>query len=141
MEDLFSILTTICFVVIAVAVKANKTMRQRAAAEQEQGEVPEYIPVPGWPATSGPEPKPAKPMPGKHPIQRQAKRTAPQKLHPDSQESLDSRELAAGRNRHTGSATNLRTEPSQEQHPDMADFDLRKAVIWSEILQPKFREE
>lgn len=31
--------------------------------------------------------------------------------------------------------------PSEAQHPLVRDFDLRKAVIYAEILKPKFQEE
>lgn len=97
----------------------------------------------------------------KRPTSKQAPRT--EVLHPDSQESLTpladrpkraKKAQKAKPTSHTSlhsaqgaqSSAHTPKEPTEaplpaKPHPDMEDFSLRKAVIWSEILKPKFDEE
>lgn len=84
----------------------------------------------------------------KRPLQRptQRKKGSMHRLHPDSQEVIyrTEGEWSTGEAKKGGGHTILLEEEgakNEAKHPEMEDFSLRKAVIWSEILKPKFEEE
>lgn len=74
-------------------------------------------------------------------------------MHPDSQEYIlpDGRTEKPRKNpkavpsvkatHATFQSTKTPQPHTEEPHPLTADFDAKKAVIWSEILKPKFEEE
>lgn len=139
---------TIGFVVIALLANGRKRKTQSRNTEAEPEEAPEWIPIPGMPFPTRPRPVVAEPTSPAMPKQSAASRPKPQKrggtsikIHPDSQETLNSPSLAAERSKRIESPALRTPEPIAEQHPDMTDFDLRKVVIWSEILRPKFDED
>ncbi len=72
-------------------------------------------------------------------------RVEPQRMHPDSQEDIIAEEERISNNKTKPRAvepTHPKTEvKTAENNPLTGDFDLRKAVVWSEILNPKFKEE
>lgn len=106
------------------------------------------------PAAPAPQPKRTKPQPAAAPA-------IPQPMHPDSQETLifwtdplqEARNNAVKRPNFapasaqdpSASATKSQERayaaPCGADEEPLAGFDLRKAVIWSEILRPKFAEE
>lgn len=142
MEDLLYILLMVGF--FAVSVVSNKR-RQQQRAEAEEAEIEPQIPE-MWPTTPQSAPEPSKPR--KTALKR-AKRQG-SAMHPDSQETITS-ELHAPRapkqriqaHIKSGQPTkpSLPIEEEAPQHPLTADFDARKAVIWAEIMKPKFEEE
>ncbi len=142
MEDILSILITVGFV--AVAILANRKSKPHARKEGENSSLPE-----GWPTVESiPEMKRrAVRTNASHDILRP--KAVPQKMHPDSQETLDfeNASTTASRKFRKSGKENPRIEPNaagaetEERNPLTADFELSKAVVWSEILKPKFQDE
>lgn len=59
-------------------------------------------------------------------------------IHPDSQEKI----VADGSYKSGQHLKKGANAPKiEEKHPIIEDFDLKRAVVWSEILTPKFKEE
>ncbi len=137
MEDIFNILITIGMVILAISA-GRKKRPQRTKKAEPAAELPNDLPE-GWPIPREffPGTEPARPVPKrKQPPRPKAgakpDRTAPENVSGPGKTARQ----AAGT--HTP-AHNIAPPPkSDAEHPDMADFDLRKAVIWSEILKPKF---
>lgn len=139
MEEFFNILVTIGMVILAVTASRKKKPKQAKTTEPAT-DMPDDLPE-GWPiprelvTSSGPArpaPKrkqPPRPKPGAKPI-----RTTPTKPPAGANKAgLTSETKYADRN--------IAPPPeSGAEHPAKADFDLRKAVVWSEILKPKFDE-
>jgi len=142
MEDILSILITVGFV--TVAILANRKSKPHARRESENSNLPE-----GWPTVES--------VPGmkrhtshtntSHDLQSKA---FPQKMHPDSQEIIldfENSSTTTGRKFRKSGKENPRIEPNtagsetEEKSPLTADFELSKAVVWSEILRPKFQDE
>ncbi len=155
MEDILQILFTIAIVTFALISNVRKRARKNQTANEEQGSEGEPLPE-GWPS-EGPL--------GEIFQELKRKKTTsqthgtPRRMHPDSQELLTAEietttaqksirnDYSAGREPRTNTRTTLHTPtPSTnereegEKHPLTADFDAQKAVIWSEILKPKFEE-
>ncbi len=95
------------------------------------------------------EPQHPQPLPTAQPKRRA--QLAPQgqrqntyrKMHPDSQEGIPHSEISGSAMRHhvPHHQENNPTVPQEEpKSPILEDFDARKAVVWSEILKPKFDE-
>lgn len=153
MEDWLYILLTIGFIASA-ALKSRrkpKGMIPKAPFDTSDMELPE-----GWPPMEELAPKPQQ----KRVTGAPKKRSGARRMHPDSQEALLP-EIEANhpkkRSQKPHSTPQVTTKPSvhttatepqippintpEREHPDMEGFSLRKAVIWSEILKPKFDEE
>lgn len=146
MEDFLQILITFSIIIIAAVVNLRKRARDLEEGLDEEG-IPE-----GWPVEPTTAPQP--PTPTKR---RKVVRPKPQRsLHPDSQELLtpeipqrggyhpltDPKKEASSCNAHdNGASEKGRTAPEGQKHPLTADFDAKKAVIWAEILKPKYEEE
>lgn len=148
MEEIIQILLTLGIILFAAISNIRKRVRQaeeEAQAGSEEGSIGEQLPE-GWPMQR-PELRPAT-----APVKPKRK-PSHTTLHPDSQELLTSEIMALQRERaqkkaphptgplhdHTA-APALKEEESAEKHPLTADFDARKAIIWSEIMKPKFDE-
>lgn len=146
MEDFLQILITFSIIIIAAVVNLRKRARNLEEGLDEEG-IPE-----GWPVESTTAPQP--PTPTKR---RKVVHPKPQSsLHPDSQELLTP-EISRQRghqpvvcpkkettpcNAHdNGASEKGTTAPEGQKHPLTADFDAKKAVIWAEILKPKYEEE
>lgn len=147
MEDILQIALTIGIVIFALISSIRKRDRQ---AMQEAAEGEPQLPE-GWPTGLPLEPMGEKvsPTPQKRIKQR------PQRLHPDSQELLMPETARSVPPKRRPSRQNAPTEQQEhatkqpegkrsstsERHPLTADFDAKKAVVWAEILKPKFEEE
>lgn len=153
MEDWLYILLTISFIASA-ALKSRrkpKGMIPKAPFDTPDMKLPE-----GWPPMEELTPKPKQKKASTSP----KKRSGARRMHPDSQEVLlpeieanhpkkgyrkpHSTPQATAKPSVHATATESRTAPintPEREHPDMEGFSLRKAVIWSEILKPKFDEE
>lgn len=140
MEEFFNILVTIGMVILAVAASRKKKPKQ-AKTVKPATDMPDDLPE-GWPFPRElfPGAEPARPAPKRkqpHRPKTDAKpaRTAPPKpsAGPDKNGYLTAEAKR--------SASSIAPCPeSDAERPETADFDLRKAVIWSEILKPKFNE-
>ncbi len=147
MEDFLQILITFSIIIIAAVVNLRKRARDLEEGKDEEVRLPE-----GWPTMTTTAPQP--PTPTKR---RKVVRPKPQSsLHPDSQELLTPeisrqrghqpvvgpKKEATSCNAHdNGASEKGTTAPEGPKHPLTADFDAKKAVIWAEILKPKFDEE
>lgn len=146
MEDFLQILITFSIIIIAAVVNIRKRARNLEEGLDEEG-IPEE-----WPTmtTTAPQPEPRT----QH--RKAVVPKVPRPLHPDSQELLtpeipqrggyhpltDPKKEAATLTAHNDSAGKKgTTAPEGQKHPLTADFDAKKAVIWAEILKPKFEEE
>lgn len=148
MDELIQILFTIGFILFATISGMRKRARQ---AEAEEGSAEEHRPE-GWsPQSPAQELRPAA-------APARPKRMPQQStMHPDSREELISEIAALQRDERPGRGASRPQHPTHghsgtpgqasaneaaaaEKHPLTADFDARKAVIWSEILKPKFDE-
>lgn len=155
MEEFLQTIITMSIIVFALASSFRKKVR---SLEQEESEIEERMEenepqLPEWWPRELTIPQPAP---------RKATKQTPQPLHPDSLESLESEISRAKRpkspqkegsrlTRHAATTTNpsiARTGQSEERpkeqtsaaHPLTADFDPQKAIIWAEIMKPKFEE-
>lgn len=137
MEDFFNILMTLGFVAVALLASGRK----KRTRTQQTADAPDGQPE-GWPfpreffphaePASAPHPE-KKPRPAaKKTAARNAGRTPDRSAAP----APERQPLRANDSNRAGSP---RPE-AQTERPDAADFDLRKAVVWSEILKPKFDE-
>lgn len=126
MEELiYIILFTI--VVIALSVFSAIKKEKNSAKEMEQGEPPIVI------------------TPQKTTNKRRNRgRYGHAALHPDSQEHIIN-DIDARRNQYSlHSESDINTlEESQNgaKHEIIEDFDPKKAIIWSEIMKPKFDDK
>ncbi len=158
MEDIISILITVGFVAVAVLANRKSKPQGRKAgeagewgeggkggetdAEGAEGRLPE-----GWPSMGIPQMK--RHTAPKSTSRDVLSRALPQKMHPDSQEVIISETSAAADRKarksvkeHSKTAPNAASaEPREDQSPLMSDFEIGKAVVWSEILKPKFTDE
>lgn len=147
MEDFLQILITFGIIIFA----ATSNLRKRARTlEEETEELPsEETPTNPGPFTPIPKPR-----------VRPTERKAAEALHPDSQELLTpeialkerpkahkNKIATTGRHLHpqgsslkTASAPARPEEEPTSRHPLTADFDPQKAIIWAEIMNPKFEE-
>ena len=146
MEDFLQILITFSIIIIAAVVNLRKRARNLEEGLDEEG-IPE-----GWPTMTTTTPQP--PTPTKR---RKVVRPKPQSsLHPDSQELLTpeisrqrghqpvvgpKKETTSCNAHNNGAREKGTTAPEGQKHPLTADFDAKKAVIWAEILKPKFEDE
>uniref|UniRef100_UPI004056565A hypothetical protein n=1 Tax=Alistipes sp. TaxID=1872444 RepID=UPI004056565A len=119
--------------IIALAYVAQE--RKRRAKEKE---VPQTV-----------EPQRPHPLPTAQP--KKSTRVAPQaqrqsayrKIHPDSQESIPYSEVSSNAMHHNAPRHQEESSAAPQEEPKspiLEDFDARKAVVWSEILKPKFDE-
>ena len=147
MEDFLQILITFSIIIIAAVVNLRKRARDLEEGKDEEVRLPE-----GWPTMTTTAPQP--PTPTKR---RKVVRPKPQSsLHPDSQELLTpeisrqrghqpvvgpKKETSSCNAHDNGASEKGTTAPEGQKHPLTADFDAKKAVIWAEILKPKFDEE
>ena len=146
MEDFLQILITFSIIIIAAVVNLRKRARDLEEGLDEEG-IPE-----GWPveSTTAPQPEPRT----RH--RKAVALKAPRPLHPDSQELLTpeisrqrghqpvvgpKKETTSCNAHDNGASEKGRTAPEGQKHPLTADFDTKKAVIWAEILKPKYEEE
>lgn len=140
MEELLQILFSIIFfgfLLLSNRRKGAKKEKEAAPAEVEfplpQSEIP-------GPQRRNPRPTSVKPN-FTHPTN-----TWQSELHPDSQEVIHpfegNRPKQPPRKSikpHVGQTLQATSEAPKS--PIMEDFDARKAVIWAEIMHPKFEEE
>ncbi len=65
-------------------------------------------------------------------------------LHPDSQEHIIN-DIDARRNQYSlhseGDINTLEESQNRAKHEIIEDFDPKKAIIWSEIMKPKFDDK
>jgi len=119
MEEFLRILFTV--VILALVVVSNRKKRSQSAAQ------PEYEPA----ERTFPQVRPQRIVPNVGHAQRTGRRQG-------SAPGGNVREEVATPQVHA-------THTAPGDHPAspavMEDFDLRKAVIWSEVLRPKFEEE
>lgn len=139
MEEFFNILVTIAMVILAVTASRRKKPKQ-AKTVKPATDMPDDLPE-GWPFPREffPGAEPARPAPKRkqpsQPKDAKSSRTAPSK--PSAVPNKNSRRAVETKQ----TAPDIQPSPkSDAEHPETADFDLRKAVIWSEILKPKFDE-
>lgn len=139
MEEFFNILVTIAMVILAVTASRKKKPKQ-AKTIKPATETPDDLPE-GWPFPREffPGAEPARPAPKRkqpsRPKDAKSSRTAPSK--PSAVPNKNSRRAVETKQ----TAPDIQPSPkSDAERPETADFDLRKAVIWSEILKPKFDE-
>lgn len=135
MEEIIEIIEIILAGLTLVLVIIPFTRAKRAKGEQES--IPEVQPPAESPETDL-----------KEPLQRPRKgrRGSVPRLHPDSQEVIYRVEGEWSKEEAQKESNNSPLHKKEAaangaKHPDMEDFSLRKAVIWSEILKPKFEEE
>lgn len=149
MDELIQILFTIGIILFATISGIKKRARQ-AMSESEEGSPEEQLPE-GWPMQGPAQELPPATAPAKP--KRMPQQSA---MHPDSREQLISEIDALKREKEARRKSALHPAPHKpigtreessskeelqaEKHPLTADFELRKAVIWSEILKPKFDE-
>lgn len=153
MEDFGPILwvtVTLAAMIYSSVSKAKKAAKKGSAA-------PQGTPVEAWPTTSAPIPQrqqaqthtPTVLQQGQYPddehlpeqIQRQTEPhpvSAMRVSHPAS--SMPARAPKKSVERPTAASASPDKGETAPQTPFYEDFDLRKAVIVSEILQPKFDE-
>ncbi len=128
MEDFLYTLITIGFTILAIVV--NKRRIRTENAESEEKKQPEILNEPHREI-----------LPNRKIATKRVKRQG-STLHPDSQEQIVSEIQTT---KHHPALQSHHTEPTgpkkQEKHSLTTDFDIRKAIIWSEILHPKFDEE
>lgn len=146
MEDLLYILFVVGIVISSVVSNNKRQRAARKAAEARAREEAEHELMETERRThtaphSTPQPTitPRPATPASTPRQGSA-------LHPDSQEIIIP-EVESPRNQATRPQISHNTRPTtantteSEPHPITADFDAKKAVVWAEILKPKFEEE
>lgn len=140
MEEFFNILVTIGMVILAVTASRKKKSKQ-AKTVKPATDMPDDLPE-GWPFPREffPGAEPARPAPKRKQPPRpktdaKPARTAPPK--PSARPDKNGYQAAGAK--HSGSGIAPCPE-SDAERPETADFDLRKAVVWSEILKPKFDE-
>lgn len=139
----------ITFGVIIFAAVSNLRKRARNLEENTEELPSEGLPTEFEPLAPAPKPK-----------SRPKKRMTTEPMHPDSQELLTpkiahkerfgahkSKSTSTGSHLHPrGSSLMTSTAPAQAieeqttRHPLTADFDPQKAIIWAEIMKPKFEE-
>ena len=146
MEDFLQILITFSIIIIAAVVNLRKRARNLEEGLDEEG-IPE-----GWPveSTIAPQPEPRT----QH--RKAVVPKAPRPLHPDSQELLTpeisrqrghqpvvgpKKETTSCNAHDNGASEKGTTAPEGQKHPLTADFDAKKAIVWAEIMKPKFEEE
>lgn len=136
MEEFFNILVTIGMVILAVTASRKKKPKQ-AKTVKPATDMPDDLPE-GWPFPRElfPGAEPARPAPQRkqpHRPKPAAKPTRTASPKPSAGPDKGSHRIAEA-TKHAGHGT------APESGAETADFDLRKAVIWSEILKPKFDE-
>lgn len=139
MEELLQILFSIIFFGFLLLSNRRKGVKKE---ETTPAEVESPLPqseIPG-PMRRNPRPTPTRPN-FTHPTN-----TWQSELHPDSQEVIYPSEsnrskqpLKKSAKPHTNQTPQTATEVPKS--PIMEDFDARKAVVWAEIMRPKFEEE
>ena len=136
MEDIGNIIM-VAVIVLFTALNAMKN-KQRKAAGNTTPEAGESQPDTQWKPLSrqepGPKPaaaKPSEPTSTARKIAAQRPVVPPQVISSQSAKCVDSVEVDS-------SKTLVAADEVQE--PTMANFNLRDAVIYSEILNPKFKE-
>lgn len=136
MEEFFNILVTIAMVILAVTASRKKKSKQ-AKTVKPATDMPDDLPE-GWPFPRelfpGAEPASKRKQPSR-PKDAKSSRTAPSK--PSAVPNKNNRRAVETKQ----TAPDIQPSPeSGAEHPESVDFDLRKAVVWSEILKPKFDE-
>lgn len=140
MEEFFNILVTIAMVILAVTASRKKKPKQAKTikpATETPDDLPEGWPFPRelFPGAEPARPAPKRKQPPRPKTDAKPARTAPPK--PSDRPDKNGYQTAGAK--HSGSGIASCPESGAE-HPKTADFDLRKAVVWSEILKPKFDE-
>ena len=136
MEEFFNILVTIGMVILAVTASRRKKPKQ-AKTVKPATDMPDDLPE-GWQFPRelfpGAEPASKRKQPSR-PKDAKSSRTAPPK--PSARPDKNGYQTAGAKHSGFGIAP---CPESGAERPETADFDLRKAVVWSEILKPKFNE-
>lgn len=127
MEELIYIILFTIVVIASSVFSAIKKAKNSAKEMEQEGEPPIVIP------------------PKKTTNKRRNRgRYGYAAMHPDSQEHIIN-DIDARRNQYSlHSESDINTlEESQNgaKHEIIEDFDPKKAIIWSEIMKPKFDEE